>query len=901
MGLRHLDRLFHPRSIAVIGASPKADAIGGAVMTNLVEGGFAGEVLPINPKYDEIQGRRCWAHLADVPSAPDLAVVAIPIDKVPDVIEEGARTGLKGAVILSAGGRETGEKGRRLEAIIKEKADAGGIRIIGPNCLGIACTESRLNASFMAHRPPPGKLAFISQSGAICSAMLDLALKENMGFQYFISIGSMLDVDFGDLIDFVGSDPNVSSVLLYIESLSHFRKFMSAARAVSRMKPIVVLKSGRSDAGIAAAASHTGAMAGDDQIYEAAFRRAGAVRVRTLGDFFDCAELLAKQDPPAGRKLTILTNSGGPGVMAADAAAQYGLTLAPLDKATRQELDAVLPAHWSGGNPIDILGDAGADRYAAALAAIDARETDSLLIILNPQAMIDPTEVAADLADALIQRDLPVYTSWMGGQEVEKGTRILNEAGIPTYPDPEQAIRAIRYLYDYGRNLKLLQEIPPKIEHALHFDRDSAAPTIEKGLARGSGLLTEAEAKSVLAAYSIPVNETRLAESREEALRLARELGFPLAMKIASPDIVHKSQAGGVRLGLASEAAVAKAYDAILQGLAAASPEARCHGVTLQPMQTDIEVELLMGAKHDANFGPVLLFGWGGVHAEILADRNLALAPLNRLLARRLMEDTRVFEILSKTDGAGAADLEALEEMLVCLSHLMIDFPEIKELDLNPVTIAGGRPCAVDARIVTAAAEATAPHHLVISAYPSAYEASDVAIDGLRVCIRPIKPEDAPLLEAMFDDLSPTSIYHRFFSPLKSLPHHMLVRFTQIDYDREIALVALDQEAPELRMLGVARVIGTPGGRKGEFAVLVADPWQGKGIGGELLLRALRIAQARGMENVWGTAMAENMQMAKLARRLGFDVRRNASGEYTMTIDLTRTDLDQDAQEDESQ
>ena len=895
MGLYHLDSVFHPESIAVVGASPKADAIGGAVLTNIVEGGFEGEVLPINPNYDEIQGLRCYARLSEAPSAPDLAVIAIPIDKVPEVMAEGARVGLKGAVILSAGGRETGEEGRRLEETIKEKADAGGIRIIGPNCLGIACSASRLNASFMAHSPPPGKLAFISQSGAICSAMLDLALKENMGFQYFISIGSMLDADFGDLIDFVGSDPQVSSVLLYIESLRHFRKFMSAARAVSRMKPIVVLKSGRSQAGIAAASSHTGAMAGDDHIYDAAFRRAGAVRVRTLGDFFDCAELLAKQDPPAGRNLTILTNSGGPGVMAADAAAEYGLTLNRLGEDTLKKLDAVLPAHWSGGNPVDILGDAGADRYIAALEAIDPKETDGLLVILNPQAMIDPAEVAADLAEALGQHAFRVYTSWMGGKEVEKGTRILNEAGIPTYPSPEQALRAFRYLYDYGRNLKLLQQIPPKIEHRLRFDRDKAAPLIEKGLGRDSGLLTEAEAKEVLAAYNIPVNTTRPAASRDEALRLAGELGFPLVMKIASPDVVHKSRSGGVRLGLDSREAVGEAWDAIMQAMEDNFPAAELHGVTLQPMQRDVELELLMGAKHDPNFGPVLLFGWGGVHAEVLSDRNIALAPLNRLLARRLMEDTRVFEVISAEDGAGVADLEALEEMLVCLSQLVADFPAIKELDLNPVTIAGRRPCAVDARIVAAECALEAPHHLSISPYPAEYEARDVTTDGQHIDIRPIKPEDAPLLEAMFDELSRTSIYHRFFSPMKSLPHDMLVRFTQIDYDREIALVALDRDASEERMLGVARVIGSPGGRQGEFAVLVADPWQGRGIGLELLLRALRIVQERGMETVWGTALPENTQMAKVARRLGFDVRRNSVGEFEMTIDLTQADLEAEA------
>jgi acetyltransferase len=886
MSLHNLDRLFQPHSIAVIGASPKAESIGGAVMSNLVKGGFSGELFPVNPKYDQFFERPCLDRVSDAPSVPDLAVVAIPMGKIPPVIDACADLGVKGAVILSAGGREAGEQGRRLEVTIQEKAHKGDLRIIGPNCLGIAAPHHSLNASFLAHMPPKGKLAFISQSGAICSAMLDLSLEEKMGYRYFISIGSMLDVDFGDLIDYVGNDPQVSSVLLYIESLSNFRKFMSAARAVSRMKPIVVLKSGRSSSGARAAASHTGSMAGDDLVYDAAFKRAGAVRVRTLGDFFDCAELLAKQLPPRGPRLTILTNSGGPGVMAADAVSEQKLVLSDLSQKTLSELDRVLPPHWSGGNPIDILGDADARRYIEALNCISAQDSDGLLIILNPQAMTDPAEVAQALVEGLGRRVPQVFASWMGGRDVAQGIRILNEAGIPTYPTPEQAVRAFRYLYQYGRNLKLLQEIPAKVEGRLKFDKEAARHHIARGLEREKGLLTEWEAKQVLAAYSIPVNATRLARSPEEAREVAAELGFPLAMKISSTRIVHKSRAGGVRLGLDSPEEVDEAFQAITQAVESHSGEKPME-VSLQRMQARVDLELLLGAKKDPDFGPVLLFGWGGVHAETLADRNLALAPLNRALARRLLEGTRVFAVLGAADhGPGAEQLAQLEQILVCLSQLMVDFPQIEELDINPLALSPSGACALDARMLVAQAELTSPLHLSISPYPQQYEQHDIATDGLRLFIRPIKPEDAPLFEAFFNSLSKTTIYHRFFSPLKSLSREMLVRFTQIDYDREMALVALEEQSDEAHMVGAARVMAGPGGREGEFAVLVGDAWQSRGVGAELLARTVDIVKERGMQRVWGTALPENRRMAKLAQKLGFTVNRDSSGGYEMQIDL---------------
>ncbi|MCF8109356.1 MAG: CoA-binding protein, partial [Desulfohalobiaceae bacterium] len=520
MSTHHLDHLFNPGSVAVIGASEQEGSIGSVLMQNMIQAGFQGRIHPVNPKYGSIHGFTARASILDLEEAPDLAVIAIPIQTVPDIIEDCVQAGTKGAVIISAGGREAGPEGVKLEERIKARADQTGLRIIGPNCLGIIAPGNKLNASFAAHMPDKGRLAFISQSGAICTSMLDLSLKENMGFRYFISIGSMLDVDFGDLIDYVGSDSGVESILLYIESLTQVRKFMSAARGISRLKPIVIIKSGKSAAGARAASSHTGALAGEDSVYDVAFRRTGAVRVRTIGDFFRCAELLAKGPRARGPRLTVLTNSGGPGVMAVDAINEYGLETAELSRETLDNLNRVLPEHWSRANPVDILGDASAERYVQAVNTLENTETDGLLVILNPQAMTDPGQVARDLSPVLSGKPFPVLTSWMGGRYVEKGIEIFNQAGISTFDTPEQAVRSFKYLHDYTRNLKKLTEIPPRVPERLHFDRDAAQSMLQTGLSRKDGLLTEIEAKDVIRAYGIPGNRTESAASEDEAVRL---------------------------------------------------------------------------------------------------------------------------------------------------------------------------------------------------------------------------------------------------------------------------------------------------------------------------------------------------------------------------------------------
>jgi acetyltransferase len=888
MGLHNLDKIFKPESIAVVGASEKEGSIGYVHVQNLIQGGYQGKIFPVNPHYSAIHGLKAYPSISRIDHAVDLAIIAIPISSVPSVIRECAHLGLGGAIVVSAGGKETGPQGREIEERMRWEAEIGGLRIIGPNCLGIICPGRKLNASFAAHMPHPGKVAFISQSGAICTAILDLSLKEEVGFSHFVSIGSMLDVDFGDLVDYLGNDPEVKSILLYIESLTNFRKFMSAARAVSRVKPIVVLKAGRSPAGARAAASHTGAMVGEDGVYDAAFKRAGIVRVNTIGELFDCAELMAKQPRPRGSRLGIITNAGGPGVMAADALAEYGAEPAALEAGTIEKLDNLLPAFWSHSNPIDVLGDASPERYARAVEiCLSAKELDGVLLILTAQGFTDPTGVAEKLAQTLRGEPYPVFTSWMGGMDVEKGRDILNHAGIPTYDTPEQAVRAFMYMYEYSRNLKMLQEIPPKLSRELSFDRDRAQAVIEQGLKRENGLLTEVESKQLLAAYGIPVTRTEVAISVAEAVQLAQQIGYPLVMKIHSADITHKTEANGVQLDIRDEDKVREAYRNIMEGARAYDAQAKILGVTVQPMIERPDYEILLGAKRDENFGPAILFGMGGILTEILKDQAIGLPPLNRSLARRLMESTQVYSLLQGYRNKPGANLELLEEMVIRLSQLVTDFPEIVELDMNPVIVSEGNPFAVDARVILKPSEVSAPLHLVISPYPAGYESRDITKGGIQVFIRPIKPEDAQAFLDLFSTLSPTSVYYRFFSPMKTLSPNLLARFTQVDYDREIALVALEEKASVERILGVARVIGDPDGKKAEFAVMVGDPWQGKGVGAKLLETCLHIAQERGIETVWGIVLRENTQMLALGKKLEFNLSKTEEpGELKLTIDL---------------
>lgn len=884
MSQYNLNRIFRPRQVAVVGASESTGGIGNALMKNLIEGGFQGKLLPVNPKYPAVHGIPAVGSVSDLETGVDLAVIATPIHTVPDIVQECVEKKIAGAIVISAGGKEIGEKGREIEERIRATAHAGGLRIVGPNCLGIIRPKVRLNASFASEMPDTGDLAFVSQSGAICTAILDLALKEHIGFSHFVSIGSMLDVDFGDLIDYLGNDPSAKSILLYVESLTNFRKFMSAARAVSRVKPIIVLKAGRSEAGAKAAASHTGAMAGEDAVYDAAFKRAGIVRVDTIQDLFDCAELMAKQPRPLGPRLAIVSNGGGPGVMATDTLARYGLEPAPLSPETFQKLDAFLPPFWSRGNPVDILGDASPERFRRTLEiCFDGKDADGVCVILAPQALTDPILVAETLASTMQNRLFPVFACWMGGKSIEKALQILNHAGIPTYETPERAVRAFLYMVDYARNMEALLEIPPKLPQDMSFETEKARRLFAG--APDGGFMGESDAREVLSAYGLPVIRTETAKTEEDAARVGRDIGYPLGMKLHSPDITHKTEAGGVRLDLRSDADVRAAFAGIMEAARSYKPDARIEGVTIQPYLSNADYEILLGAKRDPNFGPVILFGMGGIFTEVLKDRALGLPPMNRLLARRLMRETKAYSLIKGYRNRPPADMAQLEEMIVRLSQLLIDFPEIAELDMNPVLIKDGESIAVDARILVSPLEEPSSLHLVISPYPQEDESRMVTADGRPIFVRPVKPEDAPLFTALFKTLSTTSIYYRFFGALKELNPEMLARFTQIDYDREIALVAIDEASETDIMLGVARIIGDPDGKTGEFAVLVGDDWHGKGIGGNLLEKCLSIAEKQGFESVHGIVLNENRNMLALGKKLGFSAKREPdSGENVLTI-----------------
>lgn len=894
MGIHNLDKLFRPASIAVIGASEKPGSIGTALIHNLLHGGFKGRLFPVNPNYTQIMGLTATASIHDLDARIDLAVVAVPIDQAPQVIAECVAAEIKAAIIISAGGKEVGEQGRLIEMRIQEAA-AGRIRILGPNCLGIMATAVNLNATFAAGLPSPGNLAFISQSGAVCTAILDFSYEENIGFSHFVSVGSMLDVDFGDMIDYLGKAPAAKSILLYIEQLSNVRKFISAARAVSRIKPIIVLKAGSSPAGAQAAASHTGAMAGEDAVYDAAFKRAGIIRVRSIQELFDCAELMAKQPRPAGPRMAVITNGGGPGVMAIDALARYGLEPAELSPETIAALDKVLPPCWSRRNPVDILGSATTGRYAQVIEIIRKEpRLHGLMIIMAPQALAAPLEVAETLTKLLKGLPFPVFAIWMGGRGMATAVQFMNDAGIATYSVPERAVLAFASMVQHSRNLQMMMEIPPRLDRRLHFDRQ-AVRTIIRGCDLSSGcMLTETEAKNVLLAYGIQINPTEAADSAEAAVALAEKIGWPVVMKILSPDITHKTEAGGVELDVRTPDEARAAYERIMTGARRYNDRARIEGVAVQAYLAQPDYELLIGVKRDDAFGPVIVFGMGGIFTEVIGDRALGLPPLNRLLIRRLMEETRVFKVLHGYRNRPPADMPALEEMILQLSQLVVDIPEIAELDMNPVIVKNGKPVAVDARILLRPSKKPSPLHLVISPYPSQYELCTTTSSGIRLLIRPIQPEDAELFIELFKTLSPTSVYYRFFRHMKELTPEMLAMLTQVDYDRHMALVAIDESAPTERMLGAARIIADPDLSETEFSIMVSDAWQGKGVGAQLLLNLLKVAKQQGVEKVWGTVLRENTQMLQLGKRFGFAVKYNSEeGTYDLSIDLSRVELEE--------
>ncbi|TCJ16012.1 GNAT family N-acetyltransferase [Rubrobacter taiwanensis] len=874
-----LDVIFGPGTVAVIGASDAPGSVGNTLVRNLIEGSFGGVVYPVNPRRKSVMGIRAYPAVGEVPEPVDLAVIATPAPTVPGVVRQCVDAGVKGAIVISAGFRETGSEGAELEERVLEEARRGGMRLIGPNCLGVMRPHTGFNATFAQAMALPGSVGFISQSGALLTSILDWSLQENVGFSYFVSIGSMLDVGWGDLIYYLGDDPRTKSIVLYMESVGDVRSFLSAAREVALSKPIIVIKAGRTEAAAKAAASHTGALTGSDRVLDAAFRRSGVLRVDSISDLFYMAEALSKQPRPQGPRLTIITNAGGPGVLATDALIDGGGELARLSGETMGELDALLPEAWSRGNPVDVLGDADPERYTKAVEI--ARKdpgSDGALVILTPQAMTDSTRTAEHLRSQARGRE-PILASWMGGAEIAAGREILNRAGIPTFAYPDTAARIFNYMWRYSSNLRSLYETPVLADEPGESDRERAAgEIIERVRGKGRTLLTEAESKQLLAAYGIPTVETRVAEGEDEAVEAAGEIGYPVVLKLNSETITHKTDVGGVKLDLKDGDAVRRAFREIRGGVSAEDFQ----GVTVQPMVPLDGYELIVGSNIDPQFGPVLLFGSGGSLVEVMEDYELGLPPLNTTLARRLMERTRIYRALQGVRGRDPVDLGALERLLVRFSQLVVEQPWIREIDINPLLASSERLIALDARVLlhdadTEEGELPRP---AIRPYPEQYVERTEMKDGTPVTIRPIRPEDEPLIVKFHETLSEESVYMRYFRAMRlsqRTAHERLTRICFVDYDREMALVAerRNPETGEREILGVGRLSKLHGIPEAEFALIVSDPYQGQGLGTGLLSRLLEVGRREGLRRVIADILPQNRAMQRICKKLGFKLRHD--------------------------
>ena len=878
-----LDAMFSPASVAVIGATSRAGTVGRTVLENLLRDTFRGKVFAVNAKHEEVLGRKAYKSIRDVPQPVDLAVIATPAATVTQIIAECVEARARSAVVISAGFKERGAEGAALEQQIKEQLQRSSLRLIGPNCLGIMNPSIGLNATFAKDPPLAGNVAFLSQSGALLSAILDWSHREQVGFSTVVSTGSMLDVGWGDLIYYFGDDPHTKSILLYMESVGDARSFLSAAREVALTKPIIVIKAGCSEAASRAAASHTGALTGSDEVLDAAFRRSGVLRVHNIADLFYMAEVLGRQPRPKGPRLTILTNAGGPGVLATDSLVANGGELAELSPESLHRLNEFLPAHWSHNNPIDVLGDADPERYAHALEiASQDPNSDGLLVILAPQGMTDPLHIAERLKPYAKEYGKPVLASWMGGNSIAEGEAALNSAGIPTFLFPDTAARAFTYMWRYTYNLRGLYETPALTENSELDDasRKQVEQIINNARNRGRVLLTELESKQLLSLYGIPTVETRVASTEDEAAKIASDLGFPVVLKVFSETITHKTDVGGVKLNLQGEAAVRSAYRAIESSVAEKAGLDQFSGVTVQPMVKLDGYELILGSSVDQQFGPVVLFGSGGQLVEVYRDRALALPPLNTTLAQRMMEQTKIFTALKGVRGRKPVDMPALEHLLVRFSQLVLEQRCIAEIDINPLLASPERLLALDARIVLHAPAVTLDDlpKPAIRPYPLQYVAPWTMRDGNQVTIRPIRPEDEPLMVKLHETLSDRSVYLRYFCSLslsRRVAHERLLKICFGDYDREMALVAerIDPVTQERRIIGVGRLSKLHGRNEAEVAVLVSDQYQKLGLGNELLRRVVEVARDEKLSQVSAEMLTDNLAMQIIMKRLGFRVR----------------------------
>lgn len=873
MSVFNLDKMFKPESVALIGASESKGALGNVVMKNLLSGGFSGPILPVNPKYKFVNGVHAYESINSLPLVPDLAVICTPAETIPGIITELGELGTRAAIVLSAGFHESID-GQSLQQRMLDAARPYCIRILGPNCVGLLIPSIGLNASFAHTNSLTGNLALVSQSGALCTTILDWAKSRGIGFSYFISLGDNADIDFGDLLDYLGSDQSTHGIVLYIESVKLARKFLSAARATSRNIPVIVIKSGRVAEGAKAATSHTGALTGSDDVFDAAIRRAGMLRVYTINDVFDAVETLSRSRPIKGNRLIILSNGGGPAVLATDSLITKGGSIAELSSETIQELNKILPPTWSKANPVDIIGDGDANRYVNALKVLVKNpDYDAILVMLVPVAVIDNKEVAQAITEEIKKTNKPILTCWMGEDGVAEGREIFEQAGIPSFGTPDSAIQAFMQIVEYGRNKESLMETPSSIIEGFQQDKAIACAqkTIKSALKDKREVLTEPEAKNILSAYGIPVIDTRIAKTVDEVLSVAEELGFPVALKILSRDISHKSDVGGVLLGIDSSQILQLAAEGMLVRIKKSKPSARIDGFTVQKMEARPDAhELIIGVATDPIFGPVILFGEGGISVEVLNDKAVALPPLNMKLANDLISRTRISKLLSGYRGIPATDLQAIELTLVKISQLIIDHPEIIELDINPLFADGKGVLALDARIKIKASDLTGSQRLVIRPYPKKLEEKIILDTGQELLLRPIRPEDEFAHHEFLNKTDPQDIYFRFFRAANNFSHHFLARFTQIDYDREMAFIAKTTD-DKLETLGVIRAVSDADNNEAEIAIIVRTDMHGHGIGSKLMGKIIDYCRARGTKRLTGQVLPENKAMLHLVRKFHFN------------------------------
>ncbi|MCW4029033.1 MAG: GNAT family N-acetyltransferase [Candidatus Bathyarchaeota archaeon] len=896
----NLDKIFNPKSVAIIGASDVEGSVGYAIVKNFTQSGYTGKIYFVNIKKPEILGVKTYPSVDQIPDPVDLALIATPAKTVPTVMEECGKANVKGVIIVSAGFKEIGAEGKALEEKVGEVAKKYGIRVVGPNCIGVLRPRINLNATFLDKMPKPGNVAFLSQSGALGSAILDWAIHENIGFSNFVSVGSMIDVDFGDLIDYFGGDPKTKSILMYVEGITEARKFMSAARHFARTKPIIVVKSGKFSESAKAAASHTGSLSGSDDIYDAAFKRAGVVRVNDIADLFNAAEVLGTQPLPKGPRLAIITNAGGPGVMATDALIGFGGQIAKISQKSIDSLNAVLPPFWSHGNPIDVLGDAKADRYKAALdAALKDDNVDGILVIFTQQAVSESVEIAKNIVELVrsqAYQNKTIVTSFMGYGAVQEANNILNANNIPTYSTPEQAIKTYMYMYDYSRNIDLLYQTPEELPVDESPPKRPIMAILRNAAFEDREILTEDEAKKILKYYNFPVIKTEVANNVDEAVAFAQSMGFPVVLKILSPQIIHKSDAGGVILNINTPTEVREAFELLIQRATAYNPNAQIIGVTVQPMVEKKGYEIILGGKSDPVFGPVVLFGMGGVGVELFKDYAIGLPPLNTTLIHRMLEETKVYRLLKGYRGSAPVDLKRLDETILTFSRLLVDFPQIKEIDINPMLISEKEACILDARIVVDKEKICRKferhEHMVVSPYPKKYEILWLLKNGQETLLRPIKPEDEPMWLEWFQSLSEESIRYRFFQMLKDTPHEVRVRYCNVDYDREVALVAEMVENGKRKILGVSRLSIESDGKHGEMAFIVSDYWQGLGLGTKIVDYTLDIAKEKGVESVYAIMLQDNYRALSLTKKMGFNLEYLSDGTVKGILDLKNEDVD---------